>query len=451
MPKVLLGAVFALTSIVLAGSGTCGAQSAVRVQSPCVDEATAATVDLLAARFDDHQFVFIGSTHGDLKIEEFLVCLVSRPSFTQRVTDIVEEQISSGHQTLLDRYLLGLEQIPPDILTSIWFDTDAPTLWTTLPQVRRFLETLRDVNRTLPPARRIRLVGGNEGIDWARVQAPEDLAPYPYKTNLVPHLLVEHLARTPGNRTLVVYGDCHIHYNGNNFMRDLEAALGRTKLFVVGRIGELVPTERAFLAAVGNAERPFFQAADRFPANLDGPPSLRVCTGEESGRLADYIDGFVYLGPEPDPSLIGSVPLTLSQQSELERRTSILADPQRTMRARLRGRDQWFATHPDDFAPRPPAFRAAGPVIADAPPIKPMKLTIAYGARSLSAGRCTALKARAGGGHMQTRATVALIGFLCMIAGPAQSHTIGLYADPGGTRCTISGALAMTYVYVIHS
>src|SRR5438046_709082 len=85
-----------------------------------------------------------------------------------------------------------------------------------------------------PPAQRIRLIGGNDGTDWTNVRVVEDLAPYPYKTNLLPHLLIEHLAKAPGNRTLVVYGDAHIRYQGNNFMGDLEAALGRRKLFVVG-------------------------------------------------------------------------------------------------------------------------------------------------------------------------------------------------------------------------
>jgi len=108
----------------------------------------------------------------------------------------------------------------------------------------RSSETLRDVNQGLAPAKRIRLVGGNEGIDWSIAKVTKDLARYPNKTNLMPHLLAEHLAKEPANRTLVVYGDCHIHWNGNNFMHEVEAALGRSKLFVVGRINELVTPER---------------------------------------------------------------------------------------------------------------------------------------------------------------------------------------------------------------
>ena len=313
----------------------------------------AAAADALASRFDDHQFIFIGSTHGELKIEEFLTCLVSRPAFFERATDIVVEWASSAHQDLLDRHVLALESVSADELASIWFDTDAPTMWTTLPQVRRFLDTLRDVNRALPAAKRIRLIGGSEGIDWSRVRTVEDLAPYPFKTNLIPHLLVEHLAKAPGNRTLVIYGDCHIHYQGNNFMGELEEGLGRSKLFVVGRINELAADERPFLEAVGSAESPFFVTADQVPATLDAPPSLRVCTGESSSRLASYMDGFVYLGPEPDRSFLGAIPLTTAQEQELARRNAIKSDGQRTMHVRLQGRGRWFEAHPDDFPPRP--------------------------------------------------------------------------------------------------
>lgn len=266
----------------------------------CPNPSAAAAADALSASFDNHQFVFIGSTHGDAKIEDFLRCLVSRPGFKRRVTDIVVEWASSGHQRLLDRYLLSLDDLSAEALEPIWFDTDQPTLWATMPQVRHFVTTLREINRTLPAAKRIRLVGGNDGVDWAKVQAPEDLAPYPYRTNLVPHVIVEHLAKTPGNKTLVVYGDAHIRLKGNNFMSDLTEALGRAKLFVVGRIGELVPDERAYLAAIADPNNAFFVEARRFPGTMPWPNSLRI-RPEERSPLAEYIGRVRLSWPRPGP------------------------------------------------------------------------------------------------------------------------------------------------------
>lgn len=352
--KSLMVFVSTLLLLTYATQAVLGAkQTSATARNRCANQAVASTADALAAKFDDHQFVFIGSTHGDAKIEEFLACLVTRPAFNERVTDIVTEWASSGQQHLLDRYFLTLDRLSTEDLAPVWFDTDAPTMWTTLPQVRRFAETLRDVNRDLQPTKRIRLVGGNEGVDWSTVRVVEDLAPYPFKTNLMPHLLVEHLAKTLGNKTLVVYGDGHIRYQGNNFMGELEYALGRSKLFVVGRIGDLRSDEREFLAAVGDPSKPFFVDARRFPTTIPWPASLKVSFEERSPKLADYIDAFVYLGPEPDKDLTGTIPLTLAQRRELDRRSAIKSDPQRTMRARFQGKVKWFSRHPDDFLSRP--------------------------------------------------------------------------------------------------
>jgi len=320
----------------------------------CSSSALASAADVLAEKFDDYQFIFIGSTHGDAKIEEFLSCLVARPAFQRRATDIVTEWASAGQQKLLDKYLLLLEPAPAEGIASIFLDTDSPTLWTTLPQIRQTIETLREVNRTLELKKRIRVIGGNEGIDWARIKALEDFAPYPYKTNLMPHLLVEHFAKTPGNRTLVVYGDAHIRYEGNNFMGELTAALGRNKLFVVGTVRDLREEERGYMATMGDPSKPFFVDAYRFPATQPWPTSLRTSFEEQQSQpLAKYIDGLLYLGPERDRDLTGAITLSETEKRELDRRNAMRMDPQRVMRARYQGREKWFRAHPNDLVPRP--------------------------------------------------------------------------------------------------
>lgn len=339
--------------LIVNGSSHVPSRAAAADAGRCANPSAAAAADALAAKFDDHQFVFIGSTHGDLKLEQFLMCLVSRPSFHQHVTDIVVEWASSGHQELLDRYVMRLDPIEADRLAPIWLDTDQPTLWATLPQVRQFVETVRAVNGTLPPARRVRLLGGNDGVDWAKVRVAEDLAPYPFKTNWMPHLILDHLAKTPGNRTLVVYGDAHIRRKGNNFMSEIEGALGRATLFIVGTIRELQADERASLAAIGDPAKPFFVDATRFPRMAPWPASLQTRYNERAEPLTDLVDGVVYLGPEPDTILVGAIPLSAEQTRELARRGAITSDPQRTMRARYQGRGEWFRAHPNDVPPRP--------------------------------------------------------------------------------------------------
>jgi hypothetical protein len=45
--------------------------------------------DRVAAPFEDHQFVFVGSTHGGRKTHDFLLCLLSHPRFQRRVADVL--------------------------------------------------------------------------------------------------------------------------------------------------------------------------------------------------------------------------------------------------------------------------------------------------------------------------------------------------------------------------
>lgn len=354
MPTPVTLRVF-LSSLTLVVVSAAFAQPAQAISAdPCGSPALSAAADALAAKFDNHQFLFLGSTHGDAKSEEFLACLVTRPAFQQRATDIVTEWASSAHQQLLDRYLLKLEPAPADGLGAVFLDTDSPTLWTALPAVRQTIEALREVNRRLLPKKRIRLIGGNEGIDWARVRTADDLAPYPYKTNLMEHLIAEHLGKTPGNRTLVIYGDAHIHYRGDNFMGEFEAVLGRSKLFVVGTVRELQEAERGYLAAMGNPNKPFFVDARSFPLQQPWPNSLRVNLDEQvSQPLASYIDGLLYLGPERDRDQTGMIPLSAPQKQELERRNALRTDRQQVMRVRQSGKARWFYSHPEDFPARP--------------------------------------------------------------------------------------------------
>ena len=59
----------------------------------------AAVADSVAVQFDTHQFVFMGSTHGWKKQHDFQLCLLSRPAFQRRVTDVMVRKAKAGHVT----------------------------------------------------------------------------------------------------------------------------------------------------------------------------------------------------------------------------------------------------------------------------------------------------------------------------------------------------------------
>lgn len=107
------------------------------VTPACSSNVIAAVADSVAVAFDAHQFIFIGSTHGGKKSQDFLLCVLSRPSFQRRATDVLVEWANPVHQAQIDRYLLRLDTIPPELLSRAWLDTDAPQLWGRLPLTQR--------------------------------------------------------------------------------------------------------------------------------------------------------------------------------------------------------------------------------------------------------------------------------------------------------------------------
>lgn len=316
----------------------------------CTSPPQAAVADSMAALFDRHRFVFISSTHGDTKIHDFLLCLLSRPGLERRITDVLVEWASPVHQQVMDRYLLALEPLPVDSLRPVWFETDYPPLWATIPQMPAFFAAVRALNARVDPSRRIRVVGGNEPVDWKTVRGPADMARFPFKNNTAIHLILEHLAPASERRVLVVYGIGHVHHNGGPLMSGLEDRIDRDQLFVVGTIHTLRMGERDRVRRFGDPDRPFFLRAAGFPTEVPLPEDFFYAA---KAPLASHIDAVVYLGPEPDRNLTNTIAFTAAEKVELARRESILQDSRRVLQIRLGGRAEWFRKHPADF-PDPP-------------------------------------------------------------------------------------------------
>jgi len=306
--------------------------------------------DSIAAAFADHQFVFIGSTHGGKKRHDLLLCLLARRAFQQRVMDVLVEWANPAHQALLDRYLLTLDEVPDDSLRLVWFDTDDPQLWARLPQIPAFFAAVREINRGLELEKRIRVLGGSEPVEWAKARTAEDIASYPFKTNWSAHVIAEHFAVEPQRRLLVVYGDGHIHHNGGTLISGVEGGLARDRLFVVGTIADLDSDERERVARLGDPARPFFISARDFPTSGPYPEALFYV---DAGRLSSYVDALAYLGPHPDTSLANSIELTDAQRAELARRDALRGNRRQLMELRFARRESWFDSHPHDIPDRP--------------------------------------------------------------------------------------------------
>ncbi|MFN2397465.1 MAG: hypothetical protein ABR543_02290 [Gemmatimonadaceae bacterium] len=334
-------------------------QDARSTAATCASPALAEVADSIAAAFDAHRFVFIGSTHGGKKPHDFLLCLLSRPAFQRRATDVVVEWGNPVHQALVDRYLLKLEPVTLESLRPVWIDTDAPQLWGRLPLIPEFYEAVRSINTHLVPARRIRVLGGCEPIDWSAVNATTDVAMYPFKNNWAAHVITEHFAPDPERRLLVVYGDGHIHHNGGNLMGNLYGTIDREDLFVVGTIDAPGSEDAGPLSRIGDTARPFYLSQGRLPSAGPYPRNLFYA---RDNPLAQHVDAVAYLGPEPDRDVSNQMELTPREKAEVDRRATIKGDVRQLMQLRYGNRDSWFRSHPNDLADDPRDGSSRGPL-----------------------------------------------------------------------------------------
>jgi hypothetical protein len=323
------------------------------IRSPVAQEAFCppgygAVADSVAAQFDTHQFVFMGSTHGWKKQHDFQLCLLSRPAFQRRATDVMVEWANPVHQSLVDRYLLKLEPMPIESLAPVWIDTDAPDLWGRLTLMPAFYETVRAINEHLEPARRIRVIGGNEPIDWSRVRTQNDVARYPYKSNWAAHVIMEHYAPESSRKLFVIYGEGHVNRRGT-LTAEARQKVSLDQWFMVGVIRERGVDDNA-IARMGDPAQPFYAGTAKLVA---APPYPRDLSTARQQPLASVINAVVYLGPEPDRSMSRAVDLTPAQQAEVARRDQIKGDLKQLMQLRYGQKTDWFRTHPNDISPRP--------------------------------------------------------------------------------------------------
>ena len=308
----------------------------------------AAVADSVAAQFDTHQFVFMGSTHGWKKQHDFQLCLLSRQAFQRRVTDVMVEWGNPVYQELVDRYLLKLEPIPIDSLAPVWINTDAPDLWGRLTLMPAFYEAVRAINEHLEPARRIRVIGGCEPIDWSRAQTQEDVARYAYKSNWAAHVIMEHYNPEPSRKLFTIYGEGHVNRRGT-LTADARQKVSLDQWFMVGVIRER-GADADLITRLGDPAQPFYAGTDKLPT---APPYPRDLSSARQEPLTSVMNAVVYLGPEPDRSMSHAVELTPAQQAEVARHNQIKGNLNQLMQLRYGHRADWFRTHPDDLPPRP--------------------------------------------------------------------------------------------------
>ena len=123
--------------------------------------------------FRSHSIVALSDAHGNKQAQDFLISLVRDRRFAENVNDIVVEFGTARYQAVIDRFVRG-EDVPDEQLRRVWRDTTQASAGGDLPINEEFYRAVRDVNRTLPQERKLRVLLGDPPIDWEKIKTKSD-------------------------------------------------------------------------------------------------------------------------------------------------------------------------------------------------------------------------------------------------------------------------------------
>jgi hypothetical protein len=263
-----------------------------------------------------HQLVAISDPHGSAAMQAFIRELIGDPRFAALVDDIVVEIGNARYQPLVDEYVND-KVADESALAEAWLNT---TVANQISADVEWFRLVRQINRTRPPSRRMRILLGDPPIDWARVQTREDHSKWLAQRDSFPAALIQTEVLAKERKALIVYG--HLHFQrrqmaSNFFMDDWRAQTivsllenaGPTRVFtawsladeLTGAFPEAKSWPRPAFAAVRGTSLGSLDIARLFPAR----PRMQVVGGAMKPLPADawaplpveqQLDAVIYFG-----------------------------------------------------------------------------------------------------------------------------------------------------------
>ena len=185
--------------------------------------------------FATHPVVALGEgAHGNVLGHAFRLTLIRDPRFAALVNDIVVESGSATYQDVMDRFVRG-ETVPASALRDIRENTVTATPAWDRPMFDEFFQAVRDLNRSLPRERQLRILLGDPPMDWSTVRNADDYRKVLLQRDSHPAGLIRREVLARGRRALVVYGDGHFQARTERPGRSLVGILetGGTSVFSI--------------------------------------------------------------------------------------------------------------------------------------------------------------------------------------------------------------------------
>jgi hypothetical protein len=264
-------------------------------------------LDLFATR----PLVALGEMHGLQDEADFIAALLHHPAFPATVQVIVVEFGNARYQSVVDRFIAG-EPVAARDLRPVWRDIfgwgfDAPIY-------EQFFRTVRAINRTLPPAQRLRVLLGDPPIDWSQITQAVDINSMMEQRDVHYAALVETHILAPGCKGLLIAGLAHFVREWaaldapdvHNIVQRLERKHPGSVHVIFPHIGfgaetralepyladwpipSLVSLRTTWLGELDAA----LHFANFLPAGVELPPQKPGFT------LSHMVDSYLYLGPQ---------------------------------------------------------------------------------------------------------------------------------------------------------
>ena len=305
---------------------------------PRVRDAT----DVIAEALRSHRLVLISEHHWSVPVHEQLRRIIADPKLSGLVDDVVVEFGNPLYQSIVDRYIAG-DPVPMDSVRLAWRNTTQLLAWDS-PLYERFYESVRVLNASRPPDRRIRLVGGDPPIDWNRTTRAHDI-PRTYGFRDIETIaIIEREVLAKGRRALVIIGEEHVLRTTDPAPGAPPKPLERQSLgealhqrhpgaaFLIGTVvGDASKLARAVrhwpngsMATIGGTPMGLAAASVRGRDTTSESALIAAAPGEL--RLQDLFDAVLYAGPtvetlEPSGAVYRREP---EYEREIRRRIEIL-------------------------------------------------------------------------------------------------------------------------------
>ena len=275
--------------------------------------------------------VCLGEAHARKNDSDLRLALVRHPRFAETVRVVVVEFANPAHQALLDRFVLQGDEMTRDQIAPVWRDATGAEVWES-PIYETFLRAIRDVNRTLAPGARVRVLAGDTEVDWTRIKTAEQLVPL-LKSGLlnrganIRKIIAEQILDKQV-KALALYGSEHCAKVAMGFPGELVDRYP-------GRIWSI-----SGLSGTGAEQgRTLFQLDTR-PAYVivtgtkwaDLPASTLISTRPKR-TLGNMVDAFAYYGDAPDTVVEPDTrDLDTKYGAEIARRQQLLSDARRLLK-----------------------------------------------------------------------------------------------------------------------